>query len=71
MVSGTSKKGLNFLIILGAWTLWRLQNDRVFNGSSPRFAMVLTMAGEEAMAWGTMDAKGLALLTGQEMAAGQ
>jgi hypothetical protein len=50
--------------------LWRLQNDCVFNRSAPRLATALIMAGEEVVAWGMASAKGLALLTGQDMAAG-
>jgi hypothetical protein len=71
MVSGPSIKGLNSLIILGAWTLWWLRHDCVFNGSAPCLATAPSMAGEEVMAWGMVGARGLALLTGQDMAAGQ
>jgi hypothetical protein len=53
------KKGLNSLIILGAWTLWRHHNDCVFNGATPRLATALVMAGEQIVAWNMARAKGL------------
>jgi hypothetical protein len=71
MVTGPTKKGLNSLIILGASTLWQMQNDSVFNGTVPRIAAALCMVGEEAVAWGMANAKGLALLTGHDMATRQ
>jgi hypothetical protein len=42
----------------------------VFNGSSPRLAMVLVMEGEEVPDWGMAGAKGLAMLTGLDAAVG-
>jgi hypothetical protein len=71
MVACPTKKGLNSLIILGAWMLWRLQNDCVFNRTAPRIVATLCMVGEEVVLWGTAGAKGLALLIGHDMAAGQ
>jgi hypothetical protein len=58
-VSNSYKKGLNSLIILGAWTLWRHRNDCVFNGATPRLATALVMAGEQIVAWNMARAKGL------------
>jgi hypothetical protein len=34
-VSGIAQKGLNSLIILGAWTIWRHRKVCVFNEKSP------------------------------------
>lgn len=34
-VNGDTRAGLNLLIILGPWTIWRHRNDCVFNGLSP------------------------------------
>jgi hypothetical protein len=51
--------------------LWQLQNDCVFNRTAPRIVATLCMVGEEVVLWGTAGAKGLALLIGHDMAAGQ
>jgi hypothetical protein len=45
------KKGLNSLIILGAWTLWKHRNDISFNGATPHLSTALSNAGEEAWCW--------------------
>jgi hypothetical protein len=58
----TNTQGLNSLLILEDWTLWRHRNDYVFNGISPRLSTALTMAIEEAQAWCMAGAKGLSLL---------
>ncbi|GJM84912.1 hypothetical protein PR202_ga00625 [Eleusine coracana subsp. coracana] len=51
-VSNNTRRGVNSLISLGAWTLWRHRNDYVFNGSTPNLATALIMAGEETwLAW--------------------
>ena len=65
-VSSTTRKGLNSIIILGAWVLWKHRNDCVFNGKSPNLSTALVVAGEEIRWGGDMaDAKDLALLTDQ------
>lgn len=63
-VGTTARKGLNSLIILGAWTLWRHRNDCVFNGASPSLATALVMAGDDTQMWNMAGAKGFSLLTG-------
>jgi hypothetical protein len=60
LVSNSYKKGIDSLIILGAWTVWRHHNDCVFNGSSPHLAL---MVGEQIVAWNMTAAKGLALIS--------
>ena len=40
-VAGDLRKGLNSLVILGAWRIWRHRNMCVFNGSSPSVAAAL------------------------------
>jgi hypothetical protein len=66
--TSTLKGGLNSLLMLGAWTLWRHRNDCVFNGVSPRLSTALAMAMEEAWAWCMAGAKGLSLLTANDLA---
>jgi hypothetical protein len=61
VVNGDLQKGLNSLIILGAWTLWRHRNDCVFNGKSPQLLVTLTMAGHDLWCWSMAGAKGLPL----------
>ena len=61
MVSGDTRKGLNSLIILGAWTIWKVRNDCVFNGATPTITTALTRAREEAHLWSLAGAKGLSL----------
>ena len=63
LVNGEVKKGLNSLIILGAWSLWRHRNDCVFEGLSPSLATVLTMAGDALNKWSMAGARGLCLLS--------
>jgi hypothetical protein len=36
------KKGLNSLVILGTWILWKHRNDIVFNGATPRLSTALS-----------------------------
>lgn len=62
-VTGDLRKGLNSLVILGAWSIWRHRNDCVFNGASPNVNMALTLAREEAYMWSLAGAKGISLLT--------
>jgi hypothetical protein len=61
-VSSSNRRGLNSLIILGAWTLWRHCSDCVFNGAAPRLVTTLVMAGEQLVTWKMAGAKGLAMI---------
>ena len=44
-------KGLNSLIILGAWAIWNHRNSCVFNGVQPSQSMVINWVKEEAHLW--------------------
>jgi hypothetical protein len=62
---GSRKKGLNSLVILGAWTfffdpmgawtLWKHCNQCVFDGASPSLATALSQAEEERAVWDKRD----------------
>jgi hypothetical protein len=59
---GLLGKGLNSLISLGAWTIWKVQNKCVFDGWTPSLALSLRLAGEERLFWEVAGAKGLSYL---------
>jgi hypothetical protein len=63
VVSGVTRKCLNSLIILGAWTIWIHQNKCVFDGLSPCLTYILAWADEERSRWEATRAKGLCSLT--------
>jgi hypothetical protein len=65
-VSVEERKGINPLIILGAWSIWKHRNSCVFNGVSPSAAAVLNLARDEAHLWSLAGAKGLAFLSIRE-----
>jgi hypothetical protein len=56
------KKGLNSLIILGAWMVWKHRNRVVFDGATPDFTLLLRSAEEERHKWQLAGAKGLSFL---------
>ncbi|GJN36468.1 hypothetical protein PR202_gb25373 [Eleusine coracana subsp. coracana] len=58
---GLTSRGLNTLIILGAWILWNHRNRCVFDGVSPSLAAALVQAGEERYLWELAGAKGFIL----------
>uniref|UniRef100_A0A0A9HCR7 Uncharacterized protein n=1 Tax=Arundo donax TaxID=35708 RepID=A0A0A9HCR7_ARUDO len=45
------QKGMNSLIIPGAWLLWKHRNDNVFNSAAPRVEVVLQEVSMEAQLW--------------------
>jgi hypothetical protein len=47
-VTGDVQKGLNSLIVLGAWCIWKHRNNCVLNGDSPSVASILNMARDAA-----------------------
>jgi hypothetical protein len=60
--SGLTRRGLNSLIILGAWTIWNHRNKCVFDGASPSMVEILILAGEERRQWMIAGARGLSHL---------
>ena len=66
MVSSTVgdmlRKGMNSLIILGAWTLWTHRNKCVFDGTAPNIAGALAVGEDKGKAWSLAGARGLSLL---------
>jgi hypothetical protein len=61
-LSGDVQKGLNSLIILGAWYIWKHRNNCLFDGASPRVVSILSMARDEAQLWTLAGGKGHASL---------
>ena len=61
--AGDVRKGLNSIVILGAWSIWKHRNDCTFNGVVPNINTALSIAKDDAH-WGCLaGAKGLSLLT--------
>jgi hypothetical protein len=60
--SGLTRRGLNSLIILGAWTIWNHRNKCVFYGANPSMMKILILAGEEQRQWMIVGARGLSHL---------
>ena len=56
------RKGINSLIILGAWMIWKQRNDCVFNEVSTNVQRILTHIEEEAHLWCLAGARELARL---------
>lgn len=57
-----AQRGFNTLVVLGAWTIWKMRNDAVFNRVAPRVDRALLRAREEAELWMLAGAKGLCAL---------
>jgi hypothetical protein len=62
---GSIQKGLNSLIILGAWTLWQHRNRCVFDGIVPSLVATISQAEEEKRAWELAGAKGISFFVAQ------
>jgi hypothetical protein len=62
---GSVQKGLNSLIILGAWTLWKHHNRCVFDDIAPSLAATISQVEEEKMTWELAGAMGISFLVAQ------
>lgn len=60
-ISGVARRGLNTLIILGAWTLWKHRNSCVFDKKSPNIEEAIRKAGQEKDMWSRAGARDLSL----------
>lgn len=60
-VPNNLQKGLNTLIILGAWTMWKHRNE-CLQRSFPLLSTTLSWPGGEIWNWGVAGAKGLSSL---------
>jgi hypothetical protein len=60
--TGFNKKGLNSLVILGAWIIWNHRNRCVFDGDSPNLINALILPGEERRMWIMPGVRGLSYL---------
>jgi len=61
-VAGQEQKGLNSIIILGAWSLWNHRNRCVFDGSSLSLTSVVATIKEEARQWSIAGTRGVSHL---------
>jgi hypothetical protein len=57
-----TRRWLNSLIILGAWTIWNHRNRCAFDGANPSMVEILILAGEERRQWRIAGARGLSHL---------
>jgi len=53
----TKKKGLDSLIIFGAWCIWLQRNRAVFHGESPSLPRILRCFSDECVCWVLAGAK--------------
>ena len=58
-VSKEHRKGVNTLIILGAWIIWKHRNACVFEGASPLISMIWSELKNEHSLWCMAGAKKL------------
>ncbi|WVZ85337.1 hypothetical protein U9M48_032277 [Paspalum notatum var. saurae] len=61
-ISDQIKKGLNSVIVLGAWSIWNHRNRCVFNGIQPNLNEVLVLFRDELHLWSVAGARGISNL---------
>jgi len=67
-VQSDLRRGVNSLVILGAWSIWRHRNDCVFENVTPNVNSALHLAKEEAGRWSAVGAKGISLISARASA---
>ena len=67
-VSGQGQKGLNSIIILGAWSLWNHRNRWAFDGINPSLSSIVSVINEELLQWSFAGARGVSFLLAQASA---
>ena len=61
-LSGQVQKGVNSLVILGAWNLWNHRNRCVFDGVVPNLNSLLSATREDLHQWSIAGARGVSFL---------
>jgi len=61
-VDGQVQKGMNSIIILGAWSIWKYRNRCVFDGAPPEVSCVVSAIKEELHQWTIAGARGVSYL---------
>ena len=61
-IIGQVQKGLNSIIILGAWSIWKHRNSCVFDGVTPNLPYVVATIQEEMHQWSVAGAQGVSHL---------
>jgi hypothetical protein len=62
IITGAARKGLNSVISLGAWVLWKHRNRCVFDTALPNLTTALAQVREEKLMWETAEAKCMSAL---------
>ena len=60
--SGQVKKGVNSIIILGSWLVWKHHNFYVFDGGTPNLSRVVSTFREDVQQWSVAGARGVSYL---------
>jgi hypothetical protein len=56
------RKGLDYIIILRAWMIWKHRNRVVFDGASSNLSLLQEPTNEKREKWQATGAKGLSFL---------
>jgi hypothetical protein len=63
VITDAARRGLNSVLILGAWVLWKHRNISVFDAATPNLTAALAQAGEERLMWEMAGARYMSALT--------